>query len=729
MDAEYILSVAALVNTTEQSISSDIGEVETNLSPEDKKQKIEEVKKKLAPLRQTRGVVKRKVTLLFKNLLEIIKEDKSSSLISSILDEVSLRLGEVRQHDEEIEALLCASNILQIDHTLLDEEVLGSTHYHIQQQKIFNKVRPSVAVTEHKSSASCSHEDTELPIEMHSTLRNFNSKQEIKIPPLKCKTFSGDSDRHQFRSFHLSFENVIGCRRDLTDATKLQYLKSHLSSYALRDIEHLPNIDANYAVALQILRDLYLDVPYIIDSLLHRIYTAPVLENRNLETVRAFISEVRAFLHELKEFDLDFLEEGSAGCKLISHIVADKLPSNFLRELKLDTKDEYPSINVIIDKYHVILKSLEKIRGRKNYTPSNPISNKKSNASGKKTQSSFHSTSQSFKQEHASPQQNIGQKPEATSVKCKLCEGAHFMTSCTTYSNSVNRRARCVELGLCANCSSAKHVSLQCPAKKYGLSRPCILCKSKLHISALCSSNTKAKGKSNRHHATNESSTSSSSPQGTVEEETTRNNLCINTGSSSSGNILPTMSLKVKKGDKMVTVRALLDFGSQRSYFRGSFLEKLGVSLDSLPQCSSTIKTFLGEQTRIMNPIDLEINVCCDSFVEVPVLVDPDLDVGFEVKGLMGAEFNIRHNGYRIADSFYHRCRHSDHVKNIECLLGIDVLYLLKHFKVVNCLKGSAIDTCHGQIPFGPVKSFLTPSQIETIFHQDNSRLQSETSS
>lgn len=107
-----------------------------------------------------------------------------------------------------------------------------------------------------------------------------------------------------------------------------------------------------------------------------------------------------------------------------------------------------------------------------------------------------------------------------------------------------------MELGLCANCSSAKHVTLQCPAKKYGLSRPCILCKSKLHISALCSSNTKAKGKSNRHHAANESSTSSSSPQGTVEEETTRNNLCINTGSSSSGNILPTMSLKVKRGIK-----------------------------------------------------------------------------------------------------------------------------------------------------------------------------------
>src|SRR5678815_328752 len=171
-------------------------------------------------------------------------------------------------------------------------------------------------------------------------------KQEVKIPPLKCKSFSGGTDRLQFRSFLLSFQNIIGCRRDLSEAAKLQYLKSHLSGLARQDVEHLPNIDASYEIALKILKELYLDEPFIIDSLLHQIYSAPALDSKNLEAVRTFVTEVRAHLHELKEFGVDLLEEDSAGCKLLSHILVDKLPQNFLREMKIVTNVEYPSVTV-----------------------------------------------------------------------------------------------------------------------------------------------------------------------------------------------------------------------------------------------------------------------------------------------------------------------------------------------------------------------------------------------
>ncbi|KAL7647001.1 UNVERIFIED_CONTAM: hypothetical protein RMT77_002258 [Armadillidium vulgare] len=121
-----------------------------------------------------------------------------------------------------------------------------------------------------------------------------------------------------------------------------------------------------------------------------------------------------------------------------------------------------------------------------------------------------------------------------------------------------------------------------------------------------------------------------------------------------------------------------------------------------------------------MSSIDLELNLCCGSYTKIPALVDPNLDVGFEVKGLMGAIYNIRRNDFTIADRFY-QGRHGDIVNNVECLLGIDALYLMKHFKVVSCLRGSAIDSCHDFVPFGPVRKFLTPSQIEVIFGEENS--------
>ncbi|KAL7633061.1 UNVERIFIED_CONTAM: hypothetical protein RMT77_016637 [Armadillidium vulgare] len=714
MNIEDITSVSSLLQEMETSISSDTEIAEQTLKPEKMKKKIEEVKEKLSPLKIMRRVSKRKVNLLFKQLLEIVQTDESNSpLISSMLEEVSSKLLEVRQHDGEIEALICSSGLLKYDNTLLNEEIVSASHYHLQQQKVMSKFHSSNEKLSRHSSASGSNprENLENQSEVKSILRGLAVKQEVKIPALKCKSFSGESDRFQFRSFLLSFENVFGSRRDLSEAAKLKYLKAHLSSIALKDVEHLPNVDDNYEVALQILKDLYLDVPFIIDCLFHKIDTAPFIDNKNLEAVRAFISEVCAHLHELKEFELDFMDEGSAGCKLLSHIVVNKLPSSFLRELKIETKVEYPSINIILDNYHMILKSMERIRGK---NPSLASTFKKS-SNGKKT-SSFQNSTYSRQENTTSPKKSIFSS-ESSSVKCKLCDGTHFMSSCTVYSNPTSRIERCIETELCSSCSSTKHKSKQCPAKRYGLSRPCFYCKSKKHISALCTSEKNGKRKSEQHRRTDDTPTPSSSFAQTEEDESQQSHLCINTGSTPSGNILPTISLKVKRGNKIQEIRALLDFGSQRSYFKGSVMEKLGVNIASLPRQNTTVKTFLGEQTRTMYSIDLELNLCCGSYTQIPALVDPNIDV----KGLMGAEYNIRRNNFKIADRFYQGGRHGDIVNNVECLLGIDALYLMKHFKVVNCIRGSAIDSCHGFVPFGPVRKFLTPSQIEVIFGEENS--------
>ena len=306
-------------------------------------------------------------------------------------------------------------------------------------------------------------------------------------------------------------------------------------------------------------------------------------------------------------------------------------------------------------------------------------------------------------------------------VECRLSEGGHFMSSCSTYTTPKSRRERCVEIGRCSNCSSTKHAARNCPAKQYGLDRPCGLCRSSAHITALCSAGAKAKGKSPRpsfdddeHPSSPKASGASSSPG-----VTSRSDLCINNRTSASNCILPTVSLTVKRGNKSVLIRALLDFGSQSSYFCDGVMNKLGVDINSLPSSQNTIKTFLGEQERSMRSIDLELGVCCGSLSKHSIFIDPDLDVSFEVKGLIGAINIVRTSGYRIADRFY-AGRHGDFAGGIQGLLGVDVLSKLKHFRVVNCLGGSAIETCHGYIPFGPVKTFLTPAQIETIFGSES---------
>src|SRR6201990_1082547 len=104
----------------------------------------------------------------------------------------------------------------------------------------------------------------------------------------------------------------------------------------------------------------------------------------------------------------------------------------------------------------MILKSMERIRGK---NPSH-VSTFKKSSSGKKT-SSFQNSTYSRQENTTSPKKsNISS--ESSSVKCKLCDGAHFMSSCTVYSNPASRKERCIEIELC---SSTKHKSKQCPAK------------------------------------------------------------------------------------------------------------------------------------------------------------------------------------------------------------------------------------------------------------------------
>lgn len=98
----------------------------------------------------------------------------------------------------------------------------------------------------------------------------------------------------------------------------------------------------------------------------------------------------------------------------------------------------------------------------------------------------------------------------------------------------------------------------------------------------------------------------------------------------------------------------------------------------------------------------------------LPVNIDLQLDVSFEVKCLRGAILNIPQNCYKLADSHY-KGLHSDKVSSIEGLPRIDAIHLLKHLKTVKCNRVSALDTYHGYVPFGLVKSFLTPSQEAKI--------------
>ncbi|XP_068227935.1 uncharacterized protein [Palaemon carinicauda] len=184
-----------------------------------------------------------------------------------------------------------------------------------------------------------------------------------KPHPLVCGIFSGEEkDKFTFNSFLNQFNNVIGSRKNLSDSAKQKYLHGYLRGYSLKVVNHLNISDSNYHLAIEMLKEEFLDVNYIIDETFKNILSAaPVAEyDQEFSSVKVYLNEIKSYLHELKAHNIDLLEVGSYGHKFVGHIVFDKLPIPVKRELvhKLDTN--YPNISDILSNYNEIIKTLSK---------------------------------------------------------------------------------------------------------------------------------------------------------------------------------------------------------------------------------------------------------------------------------------------------------------------------------------------------------------------------------
>ena len=131
-----------------------------------------------------------------------------------------------------------------------------------------------------------------------------------------------------------------------------------MKGYAFRVISHLSVSDDNYSVALKLLKEEFLDKEDTIDETFKLLISKSPKFDLSFTDVRCFINDCRSMLHELKVYGVDLLDGGSAGCKLMSHIIFLKLPPSVKRELVHKVNSNYPTVDQLFDHYNDILKIL-----------------------------------------------------------------------------------------------------------------------------------------------------------------------------------------------------------------------------------------------------------------------------------------------------------------------------------------------------------------------------------
>ena len=268
----------------------------------------------------------------------------------------------------------------------------------------------------------------------------------VKIPKLECKIFDGTSkDKLEFKNFLTQFSNCIDACGTLSNANKLTYLRSYLSDYALKIISHLSVIDDNYDVAFSFLKEEFHDIPYIVDESFKTLLSSSPSFDTAFDGLRTYVNECRAIFHDLKQYNTDLMEEDTAGCKLLSHIIFFKLPTSVKRELVHKVDNNYPSLNHIFDNYREIIKTLVRVsqprvssaksdnsfcnkRNSHGLTKQSPKPQTPSKASP--THNSSPTTLENFNVSMSNVESKPSSKGSPNSKKkpgkhCKLCTGPH----------------------------------------------------------------------------------------------------------------------------------------------------------------------------------------------------------------------------------------------------------------------------------------------------------------
>ena len=521
-------------------------------------------------------------------------------------------------------------------------------------------------------------------------------RNDLKLPHIQCISFNGEeSDNLKYYEFITQFNNVIGHRGNLSNATKLTYLKTYLKGYAYKVIQHLQICDENYPNAIKSLEKEFLNKTALVDELYAKLLKLSPDSSSELNT-KIYINDVRSIVSDLKNYDRDILGNETA-LEIVSHIVVHNLPSNFRQELMRKLENNYPNLLQLFEHYVDICKTLNLNSHESGFRPKNGQIAIKNGAVFGSNRSNFETISNNTTVQPntmTSKYENnrkTSYNPNFIKKSCKFCNNEeHSMINCTKYISHESRINRCKELKMCFKCSSLKHISKNC---KKDLDFACKFCGLKNHISALC-----RKTDFNTKNETN-------------------SNYCLNSlQNCPSSHLLPTVSITVSRGNKPVTVRCLVDTGSQRSYIDHSVLRKLKFSLTDYGDTGKDyiINSFIETGTRKLSEACFLVNLDGTQNIYLPFLIDTKFDLKFRISALPTAMENISEH-FKLADE---EISNRNDVIKLDGLLGIDAIRHFKQFETVTCLKGKAFSISNGIIPFGDIEDFLTIEQMKTIHSQ-----------
>ncbi|XP_045495961.1 uncharacterized protein LOC123694542 [Colias croceus] len=485
------------------------------------------------------------------------------------------------------------------------------------------------------------------------------SHREHITPQVDIPIFTGNYQ--QWVSFKNLFYEIVHVNPTLSNAQKMQYLKSKIKGDAERLIQHLQISSENYITCWDILNHRYENKKLIFASHMNMILGLPNMQIQSLVQLKKMYDATKESLNAIKNLDVDI----SSWDPIIVHILALKLDNqshaDYVESLKQPR--ELPVLQDFLDYLESKFTMLEQSRRKQepviqkpsyikpNFYPTysqevNRLSNYVRNNNYQVNQHNYsgnrHSPKPIMKTYHLSSKINI---------TCPLCNLEHGLYKCKTFLDQPNeiKFKTLNRINICINCLFSHN------------GKPC----SSFHRCRIC----------NRAHNTilhDAISQRSSTSKRPVMYKTLNNNSSNKNGAGMSHVsqndvseiLLSTAMLRVRSSNgTYITMRALIDQGSQISLITENGAQQLGLKREACHgvifgvgqnknnckgkiniKCASIYNNFeFNTEAYIMNNLiknlpSLTFEKPAWNYIKKIHLADPDFNISRPVDLLLGAD-------------------------------------------------------------------------------------------
>jgi len=520
-----------------------------------------------------------------------------------------------------------------------------------------------------------------------------------RLPVINISPFNGEK-REEFSDFIALFSTVIDQRTDISETSKLIYLKSLLQGNALKIISSLTVNGDNYETAKKLLIKEYDDPDYRIAHLIDSITNYENWHNLSPLQLLDNLVAVRSSIFALQTLGLNIVSE-HASSTIIARLVYSKSPNYFRRALYQKLQNNYPTLDDIMNNFSILLRQMTEFTSSRSMT----------NTSKESAQNFTKRANAAFPRKPTSAKTQLASladfnKPPSTNRTCCFCgSNDHNSTYCKAYNTFEERISRLNELGRCVRCTRDGHLIENC---KRRISYPCSRCKSDAHFAPLCDGSvnsvqprvfSQVSAKLHKPHnsrGTADLDARDKKPK-FIAVETGSHSIVTAHANSNNVNALPLMQITIDTGKERRLGVVLIDTGSERTFIDSEFIGSA-----HLKGSPCRIKTVAGDGTLYTRDGSISCQLGRnDETVQLNAQITRDFEIEINNSQLRET-LNVMQN-HGITTALDPNLRFNWKKMTICGVIGSDNLQLLGSLQLRIFNGVMAYQTNQGSMPVGPL--------------------------